>query len=96
MPQQVQTRYLLTSDLVEVLDWAPDAPDTWEGPVTLLFSRKDALVGSKKRAALSSLYPQADTHVFQTDGHGSYVYDPIGFSRIVANAVESQAVESEA
>ena len=84
-------RYLLTSDLVESLDWTSEAPDAWAGPVRILFSRKDAMVGSKMRSALSALYPQADTHVFQSDGHGAYVYDPVGFCQTVAAAVESQA-----
>ncbi len=47
------------------------------------------MVGSKMRIELSALYPDADTHVFQSDGHGAYVYDPLGFSQTVASALES-------
>ena len=89
--QGLASRYLLMSDFVESYDWTPEAADAWNGPVTILLSRKDAMVGSKMRTALSALYPDADTHVFQTEGHGAYVYDPVGFSQTVASALESQA-----
>ena len=85
------TRYLLTSDFVESYDWTPEAADAWRGPVTILSSRKDAMVGNKMRTALTALYPDADTHVFQSEGHGAYVYDPVGFSQTVASAMEAQA-----
>ena len=88
--QGVASRYLLTSDFVESYDWTPEAADAWTGPVTILLSRKDAMVGSSMRTALSALYADADTHVFQTEGHGAYVYDPVGFSQTVASALESQ------
>ena len=82
-------RYLLMSDFVESYDWRPEATDAWTGAVTILLSRKDAMVGSKMRTALSVLYPDADTHVFQSDGHGAYVHDPVGFSQTAASALES-------
>lgn len=85
--QGLVSRYLLTSDFVESYDWTPEAADAWSGPVTILLSRKDAMVGSRMRTVLSALYPDADTHVFQTEGHGAYVYDPVGFSQTVASAL---------
>ncbi len=85
----LENRYLLMSDFVESYDWRLEAPDAWRGPVTILLSRKDAMVGSKMRIELSALYPDAATHVFQSDGHGAYVYDPLGFSQTVASALES-------
>ncbi len=84
------SRYLLMSDFVESYDWTPEASDAWSGPVTILLSRKDAMVGSKMRTALSALYPDADTHIFQSEGHGAYVYDPVGFSQTVSSALDSQ------
>ncbi len=78
-----------SSYFVESYDWRLEAPDAWRGPVTILLSRKDAMVGSKMRIELSALYPDAATHVFQSDGHGAYVYDPLGFSQTVASALES-------
>ncbi len=87
--KSLASRYLLTSDLVESFVWTPDAHDAWKGLVTILFSRKDAMVGSKMRTALSALYPDADTHVFQTDGHAAYIHDPVGFSQTVASALGS-------
>ena len=89
--QGLVSRYLLMSDFVESYDWRPEAADAWCGPVTILLSRKDAMVGSKMRTALLALYPDADTHVFQTKGHGAYTSDPVGFSQAVASALESQA-----
>ncbi len=89
--QGLVSRYLLMSDFVESYDWTPEAADAWSGPVTILLSRKDAMVGSKMRTALLALYPDADTHVFQTKGHGAYTSDPVGFSQAVASALESQA-----
>jgi len=89
--QGLVSRYLLMSDFVESYEWTPEASDAWSGPVTILFSRKDAMVGSSMRTELSALYPDADTHVFQSEGHGAYVYDPVGFSRTVASALDSSA-----
>ncbi len=89
--RRLANRYLLTSDFVESYDWTLEAVDAWRGPVTILFSRKDAMVGSKMRTALTALYPDADTHVLQSEGHGAYVYDPVGFSQTVASALESDS-----
>ncbi len=92
--QGMASRYLLLSDFVGSYDWTPEAADAWSGPVTILLSRKDAMVGSKMRTTLSALYPDADTHVFQTEGHGAYVYDPVGFSQTVASALRGRALRT--
>ncbi len=77
------SRYELTADLAESLEWAHGGAGLWDGPVTILQSRRDSLVNRRTKDALRELYPSADTEFFPTDGHGAYVHDPLGFSRTV-------------
>jgi pimeloyl-ACP methyl ester carboxylesterase len=69
------SRFLLAADFDSAYTLNPADPDAWRGPVAIIESSHDGLVGAGERAALCALYPQARVHTI-AGGHNDSVLRP--------------------
>lgn len=69
------SRFLLAADFDGGYKLHPADPDAWHGPVAILESASDGLVGAGERAALRALYPQARVYTL-SGGHHDSVFHP--------------------
>lgn len=84
------TRYKATVDLFSNHAWTAEDLADWHGRAFIIESDKDPAVGKKIRQRLHDLYPRAQVHTFAGTGHGSYVMDPIGYSRVVRDFLDGR------
>jgi pimeloyl-ACP methyl ester carboxylesterase len=62
----------------------------WPGKVLILESDTDPHLGPSERAALRTLYPQAQVHTFHSTGHLTLIVNPGGFLSVARSFFERE------
>jgi hypothetical protein len=78
------SRFLLAADFDGAYTFGPGDPDAWRGPVAILESSHDGLVGAGERAALRALYPQAGVHTIPGGHHDSVLRPEAQIAQLAA------------
>jgi pimeloyl-ACP methyl ester carboxylesterase len=82
--QALVSRFLLAADFDGAHRLHPADHDAWRGPITILESSHDGLVGAAERAALRALYPQAGVCTIPGGHHDSVLFPERQIAQIAA------------
>lgn len=85
------SRFLLAADFDGGYRLDPAGPEAWRGPVAIIESSRDSLVGSAERAALRALYPQASVHSLAGGHHDSVLFPDVQIAQLAAILLAEEA-----